>query len=109
MAHTDLDTGVEDGWPWNCTRCGTTIYHDAVNCKSCEHQPRGIQETATSLPAVVPFLGPWIALMEWIDAQSYTSLVAKFSTIAGLELLLTALWLRILFLDAPAPSQGLPI
>lgn len=106
MAHTQLDTGVEDGWPWNCARCGATIYRDAVHCESCERHEQGIRNPGRYPSAAFSFIDAWI---EWIEGQSYPSLVVKSSTIAGIELLLTSLWLRILYLGLPALPTGVPI
>lgn len=106
MAHSQIEASVEDGWPWNCARCGTTIYHDAVHCKSCEHRSRGEGESASHPLSAVHSLGE---LFEWIGDQSYLSLVAKFSTIAGVEVSLTALWLWILYLGPVALPSGVPV
>lgn len=106
MAHTDLDTSVDDGWPWNCARCESTIYHDAVHCKACRQQEGGFRDSPMYPAGRVPLIGP---LIEWIEAQSYPSLVAKSSTIAGIELLLTALWIRLLYLGVPVLPVGVPI
>lgn len=106
MAHTQIDTSVEDGWPWNCARCGTTIYRDAVHCESCEQRQQGIRSPARYSTAAFSFLDAWF---EWIEWQSYPSLVAKSAAIAGIELLLTALWLKILYIGGPALPTGVPV
>lgn len=106
MTRTHSETGIEDGWPWSCARCGRTIYHDAVHCNSCDEHSRDVGDPGGRLTASVPVLGQWV---EWIDDQSYSSFVAKSSAIAGIELLLTALWIRVLFLGSLAVPTGVPI
>lgn len=90
---------ADDGWPWNCPRCGVTLYHDATVCRECEP----LVGTSTSrsergrrhLPA---------SFAAWMRRQSYPEFVTQVTAIAGVELLLTALWLNVLFLGTvPAP------
>lgn len=102
MAHSHPDTGVDDGWPWNCARCGTTIYHDAVHCRTCEQRDSPDRRRADGF-ALASVCRTWV---QWIERQTYASLVATSSAIATVELLLTALWLQVLFLGVPAVPYG---
>lgn len=92
MAYPRPHDGVDDGWPWNCTRCGRTVYHDDLVCRECDRTDR--TSTTAPSPRVVR---SWVA---WMRRQSYPGFVTRVTTIAGIELALTALWMRVLFSGA---------
>lgn len=101
MGDTPTYHGTDEGWPWSCTRCGTGMYHYASVCRECDRAARATDLTDVGGPrgAVRSWLG-------WTRRQSYPRFVATVSAVAGVELLLTALWLRVLFSAAvgvPAP------
>lgn len=67
------------------------MYHHASTCRECDRTER-----AALLPAVggpVRVLRSWLG---WMRRQSYRRFVAMVTAIAGVELLLTALWLVVL-------------
>jgi hypothetical protein len=40
MSRSQQRTTEETEWPWSCSRCGTTVYHDADRCMECERGTR---------------------------------------------------------------------
>lgn len=95
MESTQSQNGFDDGWPWNCTRCGVTIYHDAPVCRECDRTERASgTPTDSRLRAVVR------SFLAWMRSQSYLGFVTQVSAIAGVELLLTTLWIEVLFSGA---------
>lgn len=87
---------VDDGWPWSCARCGTTVYHDALVCRECDR--------TESRAAEPPSRGFVASCAAWMRRQSYPEFVTRVGTIAGTELLLTTFWLRLLYSGAvPLP------
>lgn len=36
MAHTNSRASTDVTWPWTCTRCHGTVYHDRLLCRECE-------------------------------------------------------------------------
>lgn len=92
MGYTRSRNGVDDGWPWSCTRCGTTIYHDGDTCRECG-RATGVDDRPRSP-------GSWT---EWMRRQSYPAFVTRVAALAGAELLLTVLWMRVLFAGAVLP------
>lgn len=88
---TDTPAAAEsptDTWPWQCLRCGATIFHDGDHCPDCAR--------SRSLARVADGGRPERGFRAWIRAQSYPSFVATVTAVAGIELGLTALGLRLL-------------
>lgn len=85
---TDPAFPDRDAWPWRCLGCPAKIYHDGAYCADCESS-RGVQRTAVRHRGAGSFRG-------WIRDQSYPSFVSTVTTVASLEVALTALWLHLL-------------
>lgn len=92
METTQQRNGADEGWPWNCTRCGRTVYHDVLVCEECDRSARPADPG--SLRTLVH------ELLAWMRRQSYAQFVAVVATVAGAELLLTVLWIKVLFSGA---------
>lgn len=97
MGNTPPRNRTDDSWPGNCTRCGTEIYHYASTCRECDRTERATLLADVGAPLRV--VRSWLGWMRW---QSYPRFVATVSAVAGIELLLTALWLSVLFSGAVA-------
>lgn len=92
MGHSQHRAGVDDGWPWDCTRCGATIYHDADNCRDCDRADRaGALAGRSDGSRLAPTFGAWM------ERQTYPSFVGRVIVVAAVELLLTTAWLQVLF------------
>lgn len=102
MEHAHSHDGIEDGWPWNCTRCGTTIYHDAATCRECDRSER----TAGVVPHADGIVASWVG---WTRRQSYPSYVAAVATVAGIELTLSWLLVWVLTYGVPTVPARLPV
>lgn len=87
------DTAV-DTWPWECLDCETTIYHDADFCLDCAGAYR-VGERGGRRDAREGFL-------DWMRRESFSEYVLKVTAIAGVEEVLTAVWLQVL-LGGSAP------
>lgn len=83
----DPDRADADRWPWRCLGCGTTIYHDGELCRDCvsahrrAHAGRGGDASD--------------GFLEWVCEEPVSAFVLKVSVVAGIELALTSLWLRL--------------
>lgn len=67
------------------------MYHYAATCRECSRTERAALLADVSSPMRV--LRTWVG---WMRRQSYPGFVAKVAAIAGVELLLTTLWLAML-------------
>lgn len=86
-SRAEPDRGEPESWPWRCLYCRTTIYHDGERCRDC----RSSRRPAGRRPA--PDAPDGFA--DWVREQTAPALVLKVTAIAGIELSLTALWLRV--------------
>lgn len=88
-APRDEEEGSDvDTWPWQCLRCGGTIYHDVELCRDCN--PIGpLHDTDRRHEEPEGFI-------DWIRRESASALSIKVSVIAGVELVLTTFWLQLL-------------
>lgn len=91
MGKTPPQNRTDGEWPWNCTRCGTEIYHHSATCRECERTERATPQHDVGGPLRV--LRSWL---RWMRRQSYPRFVATVSAVAGIELLLTTLWLAVM-------------
>lgn len=80
----------EETWPWDCLHCETTIYHDGRYCSECESLRPFVEENRW-LRGPRAFLG-------WMRRESHPSFVLKTTSIASVELALTAFWLQLMLL-----------
>ena len=78
----------DETWPWECLHCGTTIYHDGEYCRECESRHVFTEDNR------------WIrglrAFLRWMRRESHPSFVLKTTSIASVELTLTAFWLQLM-------------
>lgn len=86
-ASTEPSPTATDSWPWTCLGCDATLYHDALYCADCRAHERS-HATATT--------GSSSAFTAWVREQSYPEFVSTVTVVAGLEVGLTAFWLRLL-------------
>jgi hypothetical protein len=94
---TDVEDGRKspDTWLWRCVGCGGTLYHDVELCRDCHsleryrHAVGGYGETGRRPDAPRGFL-------DWMRRQPASVLSVKVSVVAGVELALTTLWLKLL-------------
>lgn len=91
MGNTPSQHRTDDGWPGNCARCGTKIYHYGSTCRECDRTER-----ATIVADGGSRLRRHRSWIRWMRRQSYPRFLATVSTVAAIELLLTALWLAVL-------------
>lgn len=101
-AVTEQDRTDPDTWPWRCLNCGGTIFHDGEHCRDCRtsrhHSDDPSQGTSSE------------GFLAWIRRESFATFSLKVTLISGIELALTALWLRLLLLRSiDLATVGLPV
>lgn len=75
-------------WPWPCLRCDASVYHDVLYCRRCRPAASRAGQAGRRGSA-----GPFSS---WIREQSYPQFVGAVTSIASIELALTALWLQVM-------------
>lgn len=85
---TGSPRSVDASWPWPCLRCDASVYHDVLYCRRCRPAAARAGQAGRRGAA-----GPFSA---WIREQSYPQFVGAVTSIASIELALTALWLQVM-------------
>lgn len=94
---------VEGEWPWSCTNCGTTIYHDGYSCRECSR--RLAADGGPGHFRIEPSSG---SIADWMRRHSYAGFLAKVARIAAVEVLVAALVVASLVGGTVPTIPGLP-
>lgn len=98
---SDGASADEGTWPWQCLGCRGPLYHDGELCRDC----RTVDPFAGE-PGLPDALAEFV---DWIRVESYPAFLTKITAIAGVEVALTALWLRILLHGPAEVATLLPV
>lgn len=88
----DGSSAGTESWPWQCLGCDSAVYDDRDYCADCASTPGSVPGRPRSLDPD-GFIG-------WMRYERYPVFLAKVSAISGVEVVLTALWLRTLLVPA---------
>lgn len=86
----DTTGSMEASWPWACLRCDATVFHDVLYCRECRPAATRAAEGGRGRGRGD---GPF---RSWIRRQSYPRFLGTVTSVAGIELALTAFWLEVM-------------